>query len=56
MEQVLEFHKRWRREPEWYQGLRQSLRQSVLKYDINTVFPQLENMFKKVAGQVRTVR
>ncbi len=54
--QVLEIYKHWRDEPESFQQLRHSLRLGVLKFDIDNVFPQLENMFENVVNQGKMVR
>lgn len=56
VEQVLKVYDRWCYEPEQYEKLRSSLRQGVLKYDVDSVFPQLENMFESVANESARVR
>lgn len=55
-QQVVKIYEGWRNNPEWYQGLRHSLRGSILKYDINDVFPQLENMLESVANHGRAAK
>jgi len=48
-QQILKIYSEWR-ESSRYEENRLLLRQSVLKYDTNTVFPQLEEMFISVVS------
>ncbi|MBA7479586.1 hypothetical protein ES707_15020 [subsurface metagenome] len=56
IQQTLKIYEGWRYDSKWYQELRYSLRESVLRYDINGIFPQLESMFESVASRGRTVK
>jgi len=51
IQQILKLYNQWQNALEVYEENRQNLRNSVLKYDINIVLPQLEDMFEAVAGQ-----
>ena len=53
--QVLKIYEKWLNDTDAYQQYRWSLRQSILKYDINNVFPQLESMFESVANRDKSL-